>query len=282
MTTSRLLKFFAILSLLSTVTALWLWYATGEPPTRWLIRLSVASFFAALVTSLIDVDTRPRLMLRFLAALFALFALISLAGRYLTSGDRGRKLCRDITDAAPAGSGPVVCCGAREIDKPVHRSLGLGPAADVDPRIACVFNLSDARHRGRHCRTAAPPRPDIRQRLLKLAIVIFSLLRRSCAYKGAAPGYALRPLPLAEHPGLQLPLPMPPSPPQPWPGPVELLLPSSTLLAVFSRGRDRPAEQPGNAFGSSESMIGGLGGFELAPIGGGGGGDFAGITRASH
>ena len=30
--------------------------------------------------SLVDVDTRPRLMLRFLAALFALFALISLAG----------------------------------------------------------------------------------------------------------------------------------------------------------------------------------------------------------
>jgi hypothetical protein len=80
MTTSRLLKFFAILSLLSTLTALWLWYATEEPPTRWLIRLSVVSFFAALVTSLIDVDTRPRLMLRFLAALFALFALISLAG----------------------------------------------------------------------------------------------------------------------------------------------------------------------------------------------------------
>ena len=79
MTTSRLLKFFAVLSLLSTFAALWLWYATGAPPTRWLIRLSIASFFAALVTSLIDVDTRPRLMLRFLAALFALFALISLA-----------------------------------------------------------------------------------------------------------------------------------------------------------------------------------------------------------
>ena len=79
MTTSRLLKFFAVLSLLSTLAALWLWYATGAPPTRWLIRLSVVSFFAALVTSLIDVDTRPRLMLRFLAALFALFALISLA-----------------------------------------------------------------------------------------------------------------------------------------------------------------------------------------------------------
>lgn len=79
MTTSRLLKFFAVLSLLSTLAALWLWYATGAPPPRWLMRLSIASFFAALVMSLVDVDTRPRLMLRFLAALFALFALISLA-----------------------------------------------------------------------------------------------------------------------------------------------------------------------------------------------------------
>jgi hypothetical protein len=79
MTTSRLLKLFAVLSLLSTVAALWLWHATGEPPSRWLIRLSVASFFAALVTNLIDPETRPRLMLRFLAALFALLALISLA-----------------------------------------------------------------------------------------------------------------------------------------------------------------------------------------------------------
>ena len=91
MTSSRLLKFFAILSLLSTLAALWLWHATAEPPDRWLVRLSVAGFAAALVTGLVDVDTRPRLMLRFLAALFALFALIAFAAdvsRPLTSGQR--------------------------------------------------------------------------------------------------------------------------------------------------------------------------------------------------
>jgi hypothetical protein len=91
MTSSRLLKFFAILSLLSTLAALWLWHATGEAPDRWLVRLSVAGFAAALVTALVDVDTRPRLMLRFLAALFALFALIAFAAdvsRPMTTGQR--------------------------------------------------------------------------------------------------------------------------------------------------------------------------------------------------
>ena len=79
MTSSRLLRFFAVLSLLSTLAALWLWHATGEPPDRWLVRLSVAGFLAAVLTSLVDADTRPRVMLRFLAALFALFALIAFA-----------------------------------------------------------------------------------------------------------------------------------------------------------------------------------------------------------
>jgi hypothetical protein len=79
MTSSRLLRFFAVLSLLSSLAALWLWHATGEPPDRWLVRLSVAGFLAAVLTSLVDADTRPRVMLRFLAALFALFALIAFA-----------------------------------------------------------------------------------------------------------------------------------------------------------------------------------------------------------
>jgi hypothetical protein len=79
MSSSRLLRVFAVLSLLSTTAALWLWYSTGEPPDHLLVQVSVVSFVAALVMSVIDADTRPRLMLRFLAALFALFALIAFA-----------------------------------------------------------------------------------------------------------------------------------------------------------------------------------------------------------
>jgi hypothetical protein len=79
MTSSRLLKAFAILAGVSTGLALWLWHATGEPPDPWLARLAIAGFVGALIMGLIDVETRPRLMLRFLAALFALFALIAFA-----------------------------------------------------------------------------------------------------------------------------------------------------------------------------------------------------------
>lgn len=79
MTSSRLFKAFAILSLLCASAAAWYWHATGQSPGRGLIRIAVASFLAALVTAIINPDTRPRIMLRFLAALFALFALIAFA-----------------------------------------------------------------------------------------------------------------------------------------------------------------------------------------------------------
>lgn len=79
MTSSRLLKVFALLSLLSILAAVWYWRATGEAPSRWLVRAAVASFLAALVMGVVNVDTRPRLMLRFLSALFALFTLIAFA-----------------------------------------------------------------------------------------------------------------------------------------------------------------------------------------------------------
>jgi hypothetical protein len=79
MTSTRLLKLFAILSLVSTLIALWLWRERGVAPSPWLIRFSAAAFVAALIMSIVDAETRPRLMLRFLSALFALGALISLA-----------------------------------------------------------------------------------------------------------------------------------------------------------------------------------------------------------
>ena len=79
MTSSRLLKVFAALALLFAAAAAWLWYTTGDSPNQTLTRLSAATLLAALVTGLVGADTRPRLMLRFLAALFALFALIAFA-----------------------------------------------------------------------------------------------------------------------------------------------------------------------------------------------------------
>lgn len=79
MTSSRLLKAFVLVSLLCISAAVWSWHATGEPPNRWLARVAIASLFAALVIGVVDPDTRPRMLMRFLAALFALFALIAFA-----------------------------------------------------------------------------------------------------------------------------------------------------------------------------------------------------------
>jgi hypothetical protein len=79
MTSSRLLKALAFLSLSCVAAAAWIWHATGESPDRWLLRIAGASFFAALIVAIASPDTRPRMLMRFLAALFALFALIAFA-----------------------------------------------------------------------------------------------------------------------------------------------------------------------------------------------------------
>ncbi len=105
MTSSTLLKVFAALAVLSAAAYFWLWYATGEPPTPWLIRLATASLLVALVSSLVNRETRPRLMLRFLAALFALFTLISFAAdvsRPRGDGDAAISLLQHLQTLAPA------------------------------------------------------------------------------------------------------------------------------------------------------------------------------------
>lgn len=79
MTSSRLLKALAFLSLVCMVAAAWIWHATGEMPDRWLLRIAGTSLVAALIVAVVSPDTRPRMLMRFLAALFALFALIAFA-----------------------------------------------------------------------------------------------------------------------------------------------------------------------------------------------------------
>ena len=90
MKSQRLLKLFALLSLLATVAAAAVWYQTGQAPDPWLIRFAVAAFAAALVAGLIGNDTRPRLMLRFLAALFALVAIVAFAADTARQGAAGQ------------------------------------------------------------------------------------------------------------------------------------------------------------------------------------------------
>lgn len=92
MTSSQLLKSLAVLSISCVAAAVWLWHATGEPPNHWLFRIAGLAFFAALIIAIVSPDTRPRILMRFLAALFALFALISFAS--------------DISRPAVDGQGP--------------------------------------------------------------------------------------------------------------------------------------------------------------------------------
>lgn len=79
MTSSRLFKAFVLVFLLCALAALWSWHTTGEPPSHWLVRGSIASLVAALVAGVVNPDTRPRMLMRFLAGLFALFSLIAFA-----------------------------------------------------------------------------------------------------------------------------------------------------------------------------------------------------------
>jgi hypothetical protein len=105
MTSSTLLKVFSALASASAAAYAWLWYSLGEPPTAWLVRFAAAAFLIALAAGVINRETRPRLMLRFLAALFALFTLISFAAdvsRPRTDGEGAISLLQHLHNLAPA------------------------------------------------------------------------------------------------------------------------------------------------------------------------------------
>jgi hypothetical protein len=105
MTSSTLLKVFSILAALTAGVYAWLWYSTAEQPTGLLVHAAVASVLIALVAGLVNPETRPRLMLRFLAALFALFTLIAFAAdvsRPASDGEGAISLLQHLHSLAPA------------------------------------------------------------------------------------------------------------------------------------------------------------------------------------
>jgi hypothetical protein len=105
MKSAVLLKIFAALAVVSGAGYIWLWYATGEAPTPWLIRIAAVCLLFALAAGVINSETRPRMMLRFLAALFALFTLISFAAdvsRPLTDGPGAISLMQHLHNLTPA------------------------------------------------------------------------------------------------------------------------------------------------------------------------------------
>lgn len=119
MTNSRLLKALALLSLFCVAAAAWIWHATGEPPNHWLLRIAGTSFFAALIVAIVSPDTRPRILMRFLAALFALFALIAFAAdisRPAIEGQGSISLLQHMQTLAP----PLVAA----LERSVEHSIG--------------------------------------------------------------------------------------------------------------------------------------------------------------
>jgi hypothetical protein len=136
MTSSTLLKVFAGLAALFSTAFFWLWYTTGEPANPWLIRLATGSFLIALVMGVVNPDTRPRLMLRFLAALFALFALIAFAADVSRPGGQGSiSLLQHLQNLAPAFVTALERSVTRSIDPyfwdPVLTSILSLPATTI-------------------------------------------------------------------------------------------------------------------------------------------------------
>jgi hypothetical protein len=150
MTSSTLFKVFAGLAVLFTTAFFWLWYATGEQPNPWLIRLALGSFVITLVMSVVNPDTRPRLMLRFLAALFALFTLIAFAADVSRApvdghGEGPISLLHHLQNLAPAFVAALERSVTRSIDPffwdPVLTSILSLPATMIFLllAIACGF-----------------------------------------------------------------------------------------------------------------------------------------------
>lgn len=102
MTAQRLLKLLAILSIAATAAAAVLWQQTSQPPPPLLIKISAGAFAAALLVGLAGEETRPRIMLRFLAAVCALVAVIAFVTDFSRGGQGFTSLAGHLGQLAPS------------------------------------------------------------------------------------------------------------------------------------------------------------------------------------
>lgn len=135
MNSQNLLKVLALISLVASAAAIAIWRETGEAPSPWLIRTAIAALVAALVVFVINAETRPRIMLQFLAALFAMLAFFTFASDFSaahagTTGFRSLTLLDRMSDFAPTA---VVSLKAA-----VSRTLG---ASAWDPGLTAILGL---------------------------------------------------------------------------------------------------------------------------------------------
>lgn len=108
MTSQRLMKLFAAVALAAILAAIYDWRTSDDAPSPWLIRLAIAAAAAAFVLFVVNPRTRPRIMLQFLAALFATMALFTFAADYsaagagANSGFHATSVLERMTDLAPS------------------------------------------------------------------------------------------------------------------------------------------------------------------------------------
>ena len=102
MTAERLLKLLALISIGATAFAVLHWHQTGLAPSPFLLQLSVGAFVAALLVALLGRDTRPRMMLRFLAAVCALLAVVALVTDLSRAGGTSTSLSEHLGQFAPS------------------------------------------------------------------------------------------------------------------------------------------------------------------------------------
>jgi hypothetical protein len=112
MTSQRILKLLSLISLIATISAIYIWRQTGDAPSPWLIRLAIATLAAALVVFVIDRETRPRFMLQFLAALSSAVALFAFAADFTAArsgagGFHSMTVLERMNDFAPSLEGSI-------------------------------------------------------------------------------------------------------------------------------------------------------------------------------
>lgn len=102
------MKLFAVVAILALLAAANQWHTGEDDPAPWLIRFAVAAGAVAFVLFLVNPQTRPRVMLQFVAALFATMALFTFAADFTASrAARGSEFAatsvlQRVSDLAPS------------------------------------------------------------------------------------------------------------------------------------------------------------------------------------
>jgi hypothetical protein len=134
MNSQRILKICAIVAVVATLAALVTWRSTDEPPPFWTQVIAITSGIAALVIALVSKHTRPRLMLRFLAALFALLAVIAFASDWtIARSDDGNIGWASLLDHLTTFTPSLIAS--------IKSSISAFNAALWDPLLTSVLNL---------------------------------------------------------------------------------------------------------------------------------------------